>query len=223
MINSLQITALLPLTQLTIPSNVMELFDILITIVAFDFFPLYDPGFTETEPYSEKFAMFGFDTINFIQDLGTFLNALIALLMIQTLVTMILYKLTSNYLYFLRHQPLINKINHTFKEKNWIRRNLFPIPTSQAWIVFFFEAYIELLISIKMGFEMWKIKEFWNDWDKFAVAAHIIGIIVTAIFTIFVIWFVTIRVRPLTIKHQIEKKDQFDEKIQQAKAEHIRI
>ena len=85
------------------------------------------------------------------------------------------------------------------------------------------EAYIELLISIKMGFEMWKIKEFWNDWDKFAVAAHIIGIIVTAIFTIFVIWFVTIRVRPLTIKHQIEKKDQFDEKIQQAKAEHIRI
>ena len=82
---------------------ISQLFDILITIVAFDFFPLYDPGFTETEPYSEKFAMFGFDTINFIQDLGTFLNALIALLMIQTLVTMILYKLTNNYLYFLRH------------------------------------------------------------------------------------------------------------------------
>ena len=115
MINSLQVTALLPLTQLTIPSNVMELFDILITIVAFDFFPLYDPGFTETEPYSEKFAMFGFDTINFIQDLGTFLNALIALLLIQTVVTVILYKLTNNYLYFLRHQPFVNKVNHTFK------------------------------------------------------------------------------------------------------------
>ena len=82
MINSLQITALLPLTQLTIPSNVMEFFDILISIVAFDFFPLYDPGFTETEAYSEKFAMFGFDTINFVQDLGTFLNFLIALLLV---------------------------------------------------------------------------------------------------------------------------------------------
>ena len=60
----------------------MEFFDILISIVAFDFFPLYDPGFTETEAYSEKFAMFGFDTINFVQDLGTFLNFLIALLLV---------------------------------------------------------------------------------------------------------------------------------------------
>ena len=45
-----------------------------------------------------------------------------------------------------------------------------------------------------MGFEMWKIKEFWNDWDKFAVAAHIIGIIVTAIFTIFVITLISAKV-----------------------------
>ena len=77
---------------------------------------------------------------------------------------------------------------------------MFPIPITQAWITFFIEAYIELLISIKMGFEMWKIKEFWNGWDKFAVVAHIIGIFVIVIFTIFVIWFVIIGVRPLTIK-----------------------
>ena len=75
----------------------MELFDILINIAAFDFFPLYDPGFTETEPYSEKFAMFGFDTINYVQDLGTFLNALIALLLIQSFITFILFALTKDY------------------------------------------------------------------------------------------------------------------------------
>ena len=103
MINSLQVTALLPLTQLTIPANVMELFDILISIVAFDFFPLYDPGFTETEAYSEKFAMFGFDTINYVQDLGTFLNACIAYLLIQSIVTLILHQLTKNLKIFLKH------------------------------------------------------------------------------------------------------------------------
>ena len=81
----------------------MELFDVLITIVAFDFFPLYDPGFTETEPYSEKFAMFGFDTINYVQDLGTFLNALIALLLIQSFITIVLHQLTKSKLIFLRH------------------------------------------------------------------------------------------------------------------------
>ena len=81
----------------------MELFDILITIVAFDFFPLYDPGFTETEPYSDKFAMFGFDTINYVQDLGTFLNACIAYLLIQSIVTLILHQLTKNFKIFLKH------------------------------------------------------------------------------------------------------------------------
>ena len=66
MINSLQITALLPLTNIVLPANAKSLFEVIIMIVAFDFFPLYDPGFTATDPYSYKFDWFGFGNINFV-------------------------------------------------------------------------------------------------------------------------------------------------------------
>ena len=62
---------------------------------------------------------------------------------------------------------------------------------------------------------MWKIEKFWNEWDKFAVVAHIIGIISTTAFTIFVIWFVVNKVRPLTIKQAMDKKLRFQSEIEE--------
>ena len=85
MINSLQITALLPLNNINIPANVMVLFQLIVQIVAFDFFPFYDhynPGFTPTEPYSDKFAWFGFDGVNYVEDLGFFIGLLIVIMIL---------------------------------------------------------------------------------------------------------------------------------------------
>ena len=103
MINSLQITALLPLTNITIPSEAFEFFEVILAIVAFDFFPLYDPGFTETDSYNEKFAWFGFDSVNFVQDLGTFLNFLIWLLVLQSITALCLYCCTAGLDYWFKH------------------------------------------------------------------------------------------------------------------------
>ena len=91
MINSLQITALLPLNKIVLPANAMELFEVIIAIVAFDYFPLYDPGYTETESYSAKFDWFGFGGVNFIGLLGTFLGVIIWILVIQTINSVIIY------------------------------------------------------------------------------------------------------------------------------------
>ena len=103
MINSLQITALLPLTNITLPANAMTVFEVIIHIVAFDFFPLYDPGFTETDSYNDKFAWFGFDSVNFVQDLGTFLNFLIWLLILQSIIAVCLYSCTVGLSYWFKH------------------------------------------------------------------------------------------------------------------------
>ena len=46
----------------------------MIEIVSFDYFPLTDIidfGFTETEPWSDKFEHLGYETINFIEDMGS--------------------------------------------------------------------------------------------------------------------------------------------------------
>ena len=72
-------------------------------IVAFDYFEQYDPGFSNTEPYSFKFAWFGFETINFLQGLGTFLTFFIALLIIQGAIAFVIYKQISGMEYFFRH------------------------------------------------------------------------------------------------------------------------
>ena len=61
---------------------------------------------------------------------------------------------------------------------------------------------------------MWKIKEFWNNWDVFAVVAHIVGIVLTIAFTIFVIWFVVLKVKPLIIMNTLEKEEKYKEQIE---------
>ena len=61
---------------------------------------------------------------------------------------------------------------------------------------------------------MWKIKEFWNNWDIFSVVAHIFGIILTIAFTLFVIWFVVLKVKPLIIMYKLEKEEKYKVQIE---------
>ena len=50
------------------------MFDFMIEIVSFDYFPIHDIfdfGFTETEPWSIKFLELGYETVNFIEGMGS--------------------------------------------------------------------------------------------------------------------------------------------------------
>ena len=80
---------------------------------------------------------------------------------------------------------------------SWLKGKLFPIAVKQAWIVFFIEAYVELLISNVIAFKMLEIRKVWNKWDKFAVCMHCVGIVTSAGFFIFVTWFSFKKVKPL--------------------------
>ena len=71
---ALQILAHLPLNNILLPANAMESFDIMVKVVSFDYFPLHeyvDFGFTPTEPWSISFEYLDYDSINFIEDLGS--------------------------------------------------------------------------------------------------------------------------------------------------------
>ena len=46
----------------------------MIDVVSFDYFPIHDIfefGFTETEPWSDKFLYLGYETVNFIEGMGS--------------------------------------------------------------------------------------------------------------------------------------------------------
>ena len=55
---------------------------------------MYDPGFTETEPYSYRFDWFGFGSTNYVLALGTAINFLIALMLIKSLIALVINKIT---------------------------------------------------------------------------------------------------------------------------------
>ena len=74
MINSLQITAHLPLNNITFTANARKTFQYLIDIVSFDLFDVknfIDFGFTETDPWSSGFDLLDFESCNFIENLGS--------------------------------------------------------------------------------------------------------------------------------------------------------
>ena len=217
MINSLQMTALMGLNHISLPSNAMQLFKILVTIVAFDFFDVYseyNPGFTATEPYSERLSWFGFGSINYIEDLGFFLGLCIIILTVQTLVSILIYSYTGQQTLYFQYQTLFRSVNHTFRKDSWVREKFDPLIVKQAAIRFVMEAYIEINLAACISFKMFEIKSVWNNWDKFSVAFHFFGIAVSVSFFILVCWFVFYKVKALNIKHFQELKEQHKDAIE---------
>ena len=71
---SLQILAHLPLANISIPANAMGSFDIMIEVVSFDYFPIteiFDMGFSPTESWSTQFEKLNYETINFLEGMGS--------------------------------------------------------------------------------------------------------------------------------------------------------
>ena len=66
------------------------------------------------------------------------------------------------------------------------------------------ELYVELLIIAYISFELFEIRSIWNNWDKFAVAVHMLGVGVVFLFFVFVLWLATCGVKPLTMKLKSE-------------------
>ena len=71
-----QLLAHLPLADIVLPANALQWFEIMISIVSFDFFSpteYFDIGLTETEPWSTNFAWLGYESVNFIEGMGSIL------------------------------------------------------------------------------------------------------------------------------------------------------
>ena len=73
-INSMQIVAHLPLIDIPFGANCYFIFDILIQIMSFDFFPVadyIDMGFQATDPWNIRFEWLGYESTNFVVAMGS--------------------------------------------------------------------------------------------------------------------------------------------------------
>ena len=69
-----QILAHYPLTDINLPANLRQNFQIMISFVSFDYFPPFeyiDANFTEVGSWSPHFEFLGYDTVNFLEGLGS--------------------------------------------------------------------------------------------------------------------------------------------------------
>ena len=69
-----QILAHLPLTDINLPANVLQPFQIMISIVSFDYFPPFEyipVEFSEVWTWSPQFEWIGYDSVNFLIGLGS--------------------------------------------------------------------------------------------------------------------------------------------------------
>ena len=64
----------LPLATIEMTADVYQIFEIMISIVSFDYFQpteYIDLNFTETPAYTENFGMLGYESLNFVEGLGS--------------------------------------------------------------------------------------------------------------------------------------------------------
>ena len=73
----------IPMNNIPFPSNSVFVFDLLINVCTFDFFPLTDIiafDFTETEPVNLNFDWLGYGTVNAVENMGSLLVVFFILL-----------------------------------------------------------------------------------------------------------------------------------------------
>ena len=71
---AVQILAHLPLTDIQMPANVLQVFQVTIGITSFDYFAPFeylDADFNETWSWSSSFEWVGYDSVNFLPALGS--------------------------------------------------------------------------------------------------------------------------------------------------------
>ena len=90
MINSLQITAHLPLNNINMPINSLIVFDFIKGVVNFDLVEVFDiveldlTVGSETEPFNDRFESLGYQTLSPVDSLGS-INIFIVILIVQTI------------------------------------------------------------------------------------------------------------------------------------------
>ena len=64
----------LPLANINLPANLLQTFEVLISYISFDIFPLFEyiaVDFTEVDSWSPNFEWLGYDSVNFLEGLGS--------------------------------------------------------------------------------------------------------------------------------------------------------
>ena len=121
----------------------------MMVIFSFDYFPLTDLidfGFTETEPWSENFVWLDFESINFMESMGSIsLWIWIGFL----------------YAFFV----LCLRVFHVKLRNEKLKKLFSPLSLAHLTIKFMLGTLYEIMISASIGVAIFELREYWNTAD----------------------------------------------------------
>jgi len=201
MINSLQITAHLPLNNVPYVYPSRETFETLIAFVSFDILPgeaIEAMNMTPTDYWSAEFEFLGYDSCNFLELMGS-LGIFAAILLIQIVFSPLMWLVARKY-------PDTEAFMGRWKMGS-VFAALVPMTVWLGTQAFLMESYMELVIACMLSSQMLLIREIWTFQDKIAFGFNVVFSIATIAFTFFIIWFVFKKVNGLVAVRKLEFVD----------------
>ena len=123
----------------------------MIKVVSFDYFPVFDVwdvDFTETDPWSVNFEWLGYETLNFLEGMGS-ITIFVCIILLYTISV-----------------AIISVIKCNLSQGSMFR----PMRVFHTSVGFFQGTFYELLICISVSMKMFDIIEYLNDADKISIA-----------------------------------------------------
>ena len=186
-----------PLANIILPASAENSFDTMIDVVSFDYFPLTDVinfGFTPTEPWSSSFEYLGYETVNFIEGMGSILLCMwIGLVYILIVALLVCCRA---------------KVGN-----NRCRGCLTPFTAFSTAIGFMLGTFFEVLVCLSVSMSMFEIWEFLNASDKFSIANQLVVVIPVVAVTLYGAFFALFRAPKLVALRKFEKLEKNKENL----------
>ena len=187
---ALQIIGHLPLQNVQLPAKSIQIFELVVQIVSFDYFPfteVWDLGFTPTAPWSEQFVFLEYETVNFIEGLGSI---------------MIFFWLGAIYLIMVLIAKVLNKQSCCCKK---VPNSFSPLYAWYTSLDFLQGIFFEVMICLSVGFKMIEYRDYLNSADYISIYNQL-AVFLIMIFFIGLITYFTYRVIPKLYLVHLDKK-----------------
>ena len=169
----------------------MQAFAIMVGIVSFDYFPIFDHwdvGFTETEPWSERFEWLGYESLNFLDGMGS-ISVFALIVILHILLATIIRVLRVN----LKDKSLLNKLFN-------------PMKVWHKAVAFIQGTFFEILIVTSIAMSVFKeYAGYFNKSDKVSIGFQFFAALILLAYVILVNYFTFVTGPKIVRQDKLEK------------------
>ena len=181
-----QIVAHLPLTDVNLPANLLQTFQVMISFVSFDYFAPFeyiDVNFTDVWSYSPNFEWLGYDSVNFLGSIGSI--AIFAAIQLAVVLISLMLKICGLECPCKRGREIFSGSS---------------VWTSSLTLIH--GTFFEIVVATSISMSMVSFIEYFRTSDKISITCSLFFIAIIIAYIFFVVYLVCFKSRQLTEFHK---------------------